>query len=161
MKKIIAIAALAAAVSTCAHAENSIDNTLTGTPPVANVTAHALNFNVNSTYTPLRFTDGAQTDATVLATSGDANRVITSTSFVPTADHQYVVSAVTATGANGTVGMTASFSYDTSKPTSPATKTTAHPADNTAINILLTQNSTDALSKGSTTASFTVTDYAS
>ncbi|EAQ6246891.1 hypothetical protein PXZ29_000656 [Salmonella enterica] len=161
MKKIIAIAALAAAISSGAHASNSYDNDLTGTPAADNITAHSVAFNVNSAYQPLSITDANQTDATTLATKGDANRVIVASSFTAVANHQYKLSAVTVTGANQSEQLTASFSSSTDKPDAPNAKNIAHTPDGGTIHILLTQNAGTAMAKGSTTASYTVTDYAS
>ncbi|EAY3715500.1 hypothetical protein FGS56_10470 [Salmonella enterica] len=159
MKKIIAIAALAAAVSTCAHAENTFDSALTGSPLHQNLTTHTVSFNVNTAYIPLTFTDVQKTTATELTQPGDANRVLVSSQFSAKAGHQYHVGAVTVNGANSTQALTASFSNDTNTPSSPATKNYAHITDDAEVYILLTQDSTSGLDAGSTNATYTVTDY--
>lgn len=159
MKKIIAIAALATAVSTCAHAANTFDSTLTGAPSQQNLTTHTVSFNVNTAYIPLTFTDVQQTSATDLTQTGAANRVLVSSQFSAKAGHQYHVGAVTVNGANDNQTLTASFSADTTTPSSPATKNYAHITDEANVYILLTQDSVDGLVAGSTNATYTVTDY--
>ncbi|EKS3675081.1 hypothetical protein QL374_003090 [Salmonella enterica] len=160
MKKIIAIAALAAAVSTCAHAENTFDSALSGTPATTNLTTHTVTFNVNTAYIPLAFTDNQEATATELTAAGDANRVLVSSQFTAQAGHQYHVGAVTVNGANSTQALTASFSSDKSKPSSPNTKSYAHVDTTGDMFILLTQDLSAGLAAGSTNATYTVTDYA-
>ncbi|EGY1753260.1 hypothetical protein JHS31_000490 [Salmonella enterica] len=157
MKKIIAIAALAAAVSTCAHATVTFDTTVTGTHDSV-MTTHTVAFNVNPSYTPLTFTD-TPTSATELAEAGDANRVVVASSFNAKNGHQYSVGPVTVAGANAGVLMTASFSAVNEKPTVPDQKTVAHVDADGTLYILLTQNASTALTAGSTNATYTVTDY--
>ncbi|EBA4667169.1 hypothetical protein BBG26_05705 [Salmonella enterica] len=159
MKKIIAIAALATAVSTCAHAANTFDGALAGTPSQQNLTTHTVSFNVNAVYTPLTFVDRQITNANDLTQAGDANRVIVASRFSAKAGHQYHVGAVTVNGANASQVLTASFSADTTTPSSPATKNYAHIDSDADVNILLTQDSGAALVAGSTNATYTVTDY--
>ncbi|ECJ7972945.1 hypothetical protein FP712_16975 [Salmonella enterica] len=158
MKKIIAIAALAAAVSTCAHADNTFSSALEGTHNIVNTTAHAVTFNVNTAYKPLTFTDSA-TDATKLAETGVANRVVVASQFTGENGHQYQVSDLQLNGANKARTMKVSFSSDTTTPSQPTNQTFVK-SDGTSIYVLLTDDDGTGLQAGSTTATYTVTDYA-
>ncbi|EKE1147408.1 hypothetical protein OTE80_002356 [Salmonella enterica] len=162
MKKIIALAALAAAVSTAAHADpNNYTPTKTGTAEVVNTTQHSVMFTVNSAYHPMIFTDELVADATALAGMGDANRVIVASKFTPENGHQYEVGTPQLSGANSAANLDTVFSGAKTSPTQDQGKKFVKVNEDGAIYILLTQTDTAGLQKGSTTASYTVTDYAS
>ncbi|EAX6908810.1 hypothetical protein BIW75_08745 [Salmonella enterica] len=159
MKKIIAIAALAAAVSTCAHAENTFSSTLVGTHDVVNTTAHAVTFNVNTAYHPLTFVDTA-TDSTDLAQDGSANRVVVASKFTGENGHQYEVGNLILNGANKNRNMKVSFSSDITTPNQPTEQIFVKSDGTASIYVLLTDDNGTGLQAGSTTATYTVTDYA-
>ncbi|EBD6545171.1 hypothetical protein C1366_26015 [Salmonella enterica] len=159
MKKIIAIAALAAAVSTCAHAENTFSPNLDGIHDVVNTTAHAVTFNVNTVYHPLTFVDTA-TDPTALAQDGTVNRVVVASKMSGENGHQYEVGNLILNGANKLRTMKVSFSSDTNAPSQPTNQTFVKSDGTTSIYVLLSDDAGTGLQAGSTTATYTVTDYA-
>ncbi|ECC3214333.1 hypothetical protein S460_24900 [Salmonella enterica subsp. diarizonae] len=162
MKKIIALAALAAAISTAAHAApNNYSESKTGTADSINTTQHSVLFNVNSSYQPMTFTDEQVTDATALAAPGQVNRVIVASKFTPENGHQYEVGTPQLSGANSAAQLDTVFSGVKTSPTEDHGKKFVKVNEDGAIFILLTQTDTAGLQKGSTTASYTVTDYAS
>ncbi|ELU4395826.1 hypothetical protein QOP30_002935 [Salmonella enterica] len=162
MKKIIALAALAAAISTAAHAApNNYSEAKTGTGEVLNTTQHSVMFSVNSAYQPMTFTDEQVTSPTELATAGQSNRVIFASKFTPVNGHQYEVGTPQLSGANSAAHVDTVFSSAKTSPTTDVGKKFVKVNEDGAIFILLTQTDTDGLQKGSTTASYTVTDYAS
>ncbi|EAP6363902.1 hypothetical protein EI752_08590 [Salmonella enterica] len=162
MKKIIALAALAAAISTAAHAApNEYLEAKSGNGDVLNTTQHSVLFSVNSAYHPMTFTDEQVTDATKLAETGLANRVIVASKFTPENGHQYEVGTPQLSGANSAAQVDAVFSSANTSPTQDVGKKFVKVNTDGDIFILLTQTDTAGLQKGSTTASYTVTDYAS
>ncbi|EAW1189809.1 hypothetical protein NL87_05215 [Salmonella enterica] len=162
MKKIIALAALAAAISTSAHAvTNDYLEAKSGNGDVLNTTQHSVLFSVNSAYVPMTFVDEQVTDPTALAQPGPANRVIVASKFAPENGHQYEVGTPVLTGANSAAQVTTVFSSANTSPTLDVGKKFVKVNTDGDIFILLTQTDGAGLNKGSTTASYTVTDYAS
>ncbi|EAA9301657.1 hypothetical protein BHZ80_18300 [Salmonella enterica] len=162
MKKIIALAALAAAISTAAHADPNVYSAAKiGNPDEINTTQHSVLFIVNSMYHPINFVDEPVTSPTDLAATGPANRVIVASKFTPDNGHQYEVGTPQLSGANSAAQVDAVFSGDNTSPTLNVGKKFVKVNEDGAIFILLTQTDTAGLQKGSTTASYTVTDYSS